>query len=210
MDINSKEIAELRAKYLLPSTLTYFTEPIAIVKGEMQYVYDEQGKKYLDAFSAVVTISVGHCHPDIVPKIQRQVAELQHMTTLYYHPTIALYAKKMAEVSKGANPDLKVSFFTNSGCEANELSALLAKNFTGRQEFICLRHSFHCRTLMAMTFTGQSVWRYSMPYVFGVYHAPANYTYRRPANLDPLDYAKLCADEVERTLTSLPMFWMIP
>ncbi len=92
--LTSKEIAELRAKHLLPSTMTYFTEPINIVKGEMQYVYDDAGKKYLDGFSAVVTISVGHCHPDIVPKIQAQVSSLQHMTTLYFHPNIALYAKK--------------------------------------------------------------------------------------------------------------------
>lgn len=198
--LTAKEIGELRAKYLLPSTMTYFSEPLTIVKGEMQYVYDDHGKKYLDAFSAVVTISVGHCHPDIVPKIQKQVAELQHMTTLYYHPTIALYAKKMAEVSKHANPDLEVSFFTNSGCEANELAALLAKNFTGRQEFICLRHSFHGRTLMAMSFTGQSIWRHSMPYVFGVYHAPANYSYRRPSGLTSSQYAKLCADEVEEII----------
>lgn len=198
--LSAKEIAELRAKYLLPSTMTYFSEPVNIVKGEMQYVYDDRGKKYLDAFSAVVTISVGHCHPDIVPKIQKQVGELQHMTTLYYHPTIVLYAKKLAEVSRKANPDLEVSFFTNSGCEANELAALLAKNYTGRQEFICLRHSFHGRTLMAMSFTGQSVWRHSMPYVFGVYHAPANYTYRRPSGTTPSQYAKMCADEVEEII----------
>lgn len=198
--VSTQEIGPLRARHLLPSTTTYFTEPVTIVRGEMQYVYDEKGRKYLDAFSAVVTISVGHCHPDIVPKIQQQVATLQHMTTLYHHPTIVQYAKKMVAVSQAANPDLKVCFFTNSGCEANELAALLAKNYTGRQEFICLRHSFHGRTLMAMAFTGQSVWRHSMPYVFGVYHAPANYTYRRPEGLNPKDYARLCADEVEEII----------
>lgn len=198
--LSTREIGELRAKHLLPSTMTYLTEPLTIVKGDMQYVYDDKGKKYLDAFSAVVTISVGHCHPDIVPKIQKQVAELQHMTTLYYHPTIVEYARKMAEVSKAANPSLEVCFFTNSGCEANELAALLAKNFTGRQEFICLRHSFHGRTLMAMSFTGQSIWRHSGPYVFGVYHAPSNYTYRRPEGMTPSEYSKLCADEVEEII----------
>lgn len=198
--LSTKEIGELRAKHLLPSTMTYLSEPITIVKGEMQHVWDDKGKKYLDAFSAVVTISVGHCHPDIVPKIQKQVAELQHMTTLYYHPVIVEYARKMAEVSKAANPNLEVCFFTNSGCEANELAALLAKNFTGRQEFICLRHSFHGRTLMAMSFTGQSIWRHSGPYVFGVYHAPSNYTYRRPEGMTPAQYSKLCADEVEEII----------
>ncbi len=198
--ISSKEIGELRAQYLLPSSNTYFSEPVNIVKGQMQYVFDDRGKKYLDAFSAVVTISVGHCHPDIVPKIQKQVGELQHMTTLYHHPALALYSKKMAEVAKKANPDLGVSFFTNAGCEANELAALLAKNYTGRTEFISLRHSFHGRTLMAMSLTAQSVWRHSTPYVFGVYHAPSNYTYRRPAGMTPSQYAKQCADEVEEII----------
>ena len=198
--LTSKEIGELRAKHLLPSTMTYFSEPVTIMRGEMQYVYDDKGKKYLDGFSAVVTISVGHCHPDIVPKIQKQVATLQHMTTLYYHPVIAQYAKKMVEVAKKANPALEVCFFTNSGCEANELAALLAKNYTGRQEFIALRHSFHGRTLMAMTLTGQSVWRHSGPYVFGVTHAPADYTYRRPEGTTPRQHALACADEIDEII----------
>ncbi len=198
--LSAKEIAELRSKHLLPSTMTYFTEPINIIRGEMQYVYDDSGKKYLDGFSAVVTISVGHCHPDIVPKIQAQVANLQHMTTLYFHPNIALYAKKMAEVSKNANPNLQVSFFTNAGCEANELAALLAKNFTKQMEFVGLRHSFHGRTLMAMSLTGQSAWRHSLPYVFGVSHAPAGYCYRCPFGITYPDCDMACAKEIEQVI----------
>lgn len=192
--ISNAEIKAYREKYLLPSTSTYFTEPIDIVKGAMQYVYDSAGKKYLDGFSAVVTISVGHCHPDIIPEVQRQMGELQHMTTLYYHPNLALYAKKMAEVAPGG---LEVSFFTNSGCEANELATLLAKNSTGHQEFIGVRHSFHGRTLMAMTLTGQSIWRHSLPYVFGVHHAPAAYCYRCPFGEKYPGCAMQCATQVE-------------
>jgi alanine-glyoxylate transaminase / (R)-3-amino-2-methylpropionate-pyruvate transaminase len=198
--LSKQEIAKLREKHLLPSTSTYFQEPLTIMKGSMQYVWDDQGRKFLDAFSAVVTISVGHCHPDIVPKLQEQVATLQHMTTLYYHPAIAQYAEKMVQMAKKANPAMEVCFFTNSGCEANELAAILAKNHTGRNEFVGLRHSFHGRTLMAMSLTGQSAWRHSTPYVFGVYHAPSNYTYRRPAGLSPKDYALLCADELDQVI----------
>lgn len=198
--LSIEQMIELRKKHLLPSTILYYEKPICIVKGSMQYVYDENGKKYLDAFSAVVTISVGHCHPDILPKLKKQIEELQHMTTLYLHPNIVLYAKKLVEKAKEANPELEVCFFTNSGCEANELAAILAKNYTGRSEFIALRHSFHGRTLMAMSMTGQSVWRHSTPYVFGVYHAPANYTYRRPDGVSPRDYAIWCADEVEQII----------
>lgn len=210
-ELTVDQIRKMREEYLLPSTMTYFEKPVNIVRGQMQYVYDDQGRKYLDAFSAVVTISVGHCHPEIVPVIQRQVAELQHMTTLYYHPTIVRYAKKMADMAGGGDQrespgyppggrvggGLKVSFFTNAGCEANELAAMLAKNYTGRQEFIALRHSFHGRTLMAMTLTGQSSWRHSMPYVFGVTHAPAAYCYRCPLKLKYPSCGMACAEQVE-------------
>lgn len=192
-----EDIKKMREEYLLPSTMTYFTEPVNIVKGEMQYVYDDTGKKYLDAFGAVVTISVGHCHPDIIPKVVEQTKTLQHMTTLYYHPTIARYAKKLADSMPG---ELKVSFFTNSGCEANELAALLAKNYTGNQEFIALRHSFHGRTLMAMSLTGQSLWRHSLPYVFGVSHAPAGYCYRCPYGLTYPNCDMVCAKQVEEVI----------
>ena len=174
--------------------MTYFSDPVEIVHGQMQYVYDEKGKKYLDGFSAVVTISLGHCHPDVVGPAAEQMQTLQHMTTLYFHPAIALYAKKMADLSPG---DLKVSFFTNSGCEANEMAALLAKNFTGTHEFIALTHSFHGRTLMAMSLTGQSLWRHSLPYVYGVKHAPAAYCYRCPYGLTYPACKVTCARQVE-------------
>lgn len=199
-DLSTDQIGKMRQEYLLPSTMTYFEKPLNIVKGEMQYVYDDKGRKYLDAFSAVVTISVGHCHPDVVERVQEQVGQLQHMTTLYYHPRIVTYGKKLAACAKGANPKLKHSFFTNSGSEANELAALLAKNYTGAQEFIALEHSFHGRTLMAMTLTGQSIWRHSLPYVFGVHHAPSGYTYRPPQGVDPKDIGKWAADQVENII----------
>jgi len=195
--VSKQQIAEWRQKYLLPSTMTYFKEPVNIVRGEMQYVYDEEGRKYLDGFSAVVTISVGHCHPDVVNDVAEQVKTLQHMSTLYFHPWLALYAKMMADVSPG---DLEVSFFTNSGCEANELAALLAKNYTGTHEFVALNHSFHGRTLMAMSMTGQSLWRHSLPYVFGVKHAPAGYCYRCPYGLTYPSCNVTCARQVEEII----------
>lgn len=199
-DLGLAEIGKMRKEYLLPSTMTYFRNPVNIVRGEMQYVYDDKGRKYIDAFSAVVTISVGHCHPDVVKRVQEQVATLQHMTTLYYHPRIVTYAKKLADCARGANPALRNSFFTNSGSEATELAALLAKNYTGAQEFIGVQHSFHGRTLMAMTLTGQSIWRHSLPYVFGVHHAPAGYTYRCPEGVTPKTMGAWAADQVEKII----------
>lgn len=195
-----EQVLEARERFILPSSATYYTKPLMISRAERQYVFDHTDRKYLDAFAGVVTISVGHCHPEIVRRAQAQMGVFDHSTTLYLYPQLVRYAKKLVEHVKPANPELEVCFFTNAGCEANELAAIISKNHTGRSEFIALRHSFHGRTLMAMSLTGQSIWRHSMPYVFGVYHAPANYTYRRPEGTTPAQYADLCALELEEVI----------
>lgn len=191
------EIRDKREQFLMPAYLTYFKNPVHIVKGEMAYLYDDKGKKYLDAFSAVVTISIGHCHPDIIPEVQKQVAALQHVTTLYYTESLVKLAEKLASIMPGK---LQKSFFTNSGAEANEMAAVIAKNYTKRHEFIALHHAFHGRTLLAMTLTGQSLWRHSVPYVFGVNHAPAAYCYRCPMGLTYPACDIKCAYAVEEII----------
>ena len=195
--LSISEIKEKREKFLIPAYQSYFTDPVHIVKGEMQYLYDDTGKRYLDAFSAVVTISVGHCHPDIVPKIQEQNAQLQHLTTLYYTESLVKLAEKLASIAPG---NLQKSFFTNSGTEATEMAAVLTKNYTKRHEFIALRHSFHGRTMMSMALSGQSIWRHSVPYMFGVNHAPAAYCYRCPMGLSYPSCDIRCALEVEEII----------
>ncbi|MCX6349632.1 MAG: aspartate aminotransferase family protein [Candidatus Aureabacteria bacterium] len=195
--LSVKQIAEKREKFLMPAYLTYYSSPIHLVKGEMQYVYDDQGKKYLDGFSAVVTISVGHCHPDIVPEVQKQNAVLQHATTLYYTEAPVRLAEKLASITPG---NLQKSFFTNSGTEATEFAAVIAKNFTKRHEFLALRHSFHGRTVMSMALSGQSLWRHSVPFVFGVSHVAPAYCYRCPFGLSYPSCAMKCAYEVEEVI----------
>ena len=96
----------------------------------MQYVWDETGKQYLDAFAGIVTVSVGHCHPKIVEKVREQVGRLQHTTTIYLHPAVAQLGKKLAEHMPEAS-GLSVSYFTNSGSEANEIAILSSREFTG-------------------------------------------------------------------------------
>ena len=87
----------LRKQYLSPGLITYYHDPLLIVEGHMQYLWDETGKQYLDAFAGIVTVSVGHCHPTIVEKVREQVGRLQHTTTIYLHPTIGQLGKKLAE-----------------------------------------------------------------------------------------------------------------
>src|SRR5215467_7777854 len=91
------EVLALRQQYLTPGLFTYYKEPLLLVEGHMQYLWDETGKQYLDGFAGIVTVSVGHCHPRVVEKVREQIGKLQHTTTIYLHPAIALMGKKLAE-----------------------------------------------------------------------------------------------------------------
>ncbi len=145
---NREEVLALRQTYLTPGLITSYREPLLVVEGHMQYLWDEKGKQYLDAFAGIVTVSVGHCHPKIVEKVREQVGKLQHITTIYLHPTIGQFGKKLAEhMPKGSN--LSVSYFTNSGSEANEVaiafSSRVHRQFRSHQpaERLPRRHAGH-------------------------------------------------------------------
>lgn len=190
---STEEVAALREKHVLPLPGPMYAKPIQIVKGRGQFVFDEKGKKYLDGFAGVATVSIGHSHPHWLKKIKEQMDEYFHTTALYLHPSLGLFAQRLATMCKMANPQLEMCFFTNSGSEANELAALIAKNYTGSHEFVALQHSYHGRTLMAMALTGQSNWRHSTPYGQSVYFAQANYTYRGYRQ-------KECLDNLQQTI----------
>ena len=170
-----EEVMDLRRRYLTPALLTYYKNPIMIVEGSMQYVYDEKGRRYLDGLAGIVTISVGHCHPYVVQKAREQLETLQHATTIYLHPTIAEYAKMLAEKMPG---DLSVCYFVNSGSEANDLALLMARLYTGNYDVIALRNAFHGSIASAMGLTAHSTWKYNYPHSFGVHHAIAPDPYR--------------------------------
>ena len=85
------EVLALRHQYLSPGIITYYRDPLMIVEGHMQYVWDEKGRRYLDAFAGIVTISVGHCHPKVVERVREQTGKLQHTTTIYLHPAIVQF-----------------------------------------------------------------------------------------------------------------------
>src|SRR6266446_5995676 len=112
------EVLALRQQYLSPGLITYYQDPLMVVEGKMQYLWDETGKQYLDAFAGIVTISVGHCHPYVVEKVRAQVGRLQHATSIYLHPAIGQLAKKLADKMPNGS-GLSMSYFTNSGSEAN-------------------------------------------------------------------------------------------
>lgn len=177
-DLSAAESAALRAKHVLPLPGPMYAKPIQIVDGKMQHLYDENGKEYLDGFAGVATVQIGHSHPRFVKALKDQIDRLQHAPPLYLHPAIGLFAKRLADKAKTVNPDMDCVFFTNSGSEANETAAFLAKHFTGRHEFVAVQRSYHGRTNMTVALSGQQPWRNMAPHAPGVSFTPTDYAYR--------------------------------
>src|SRR3954467_7773140 len=191
------EVLRLRREFLNPGIFLYYKKPIMIVEGKMQYVWDDTGKRYLDGLGGIVTVSVGHCHPHVVAAANAQNAVLQHSTTIYLHPNIALYAEKLAAKMPG---DLKVCYFVNSGSEANDLALLLARAYTGNYDMIALRNAYHGGNASGMGLTAHATWKFNTPHSFGVHHAIAPYPYRGPFGYDDPDAGRKYADDVKNLI----------
>ena len=172
---SAEEVLSLRRQFLNPGIFLYYKRPLMIVEGKAQYVFDEHGRRYLDALGGIVTISVGHCHPDVVAAAGRQNELLQHSTTIYLHPNIAEYAQKLAAKMPG---ELKVCYFVNSGSEANDLALLMARACTGNYDVIALRNAYHGGNSAGMGLTAHRTWKFNVPHSFGVHHAIAPDRYR--------------------------------
>jgi alanine-glyoxylate transaminase/(R)-3-amino-2-methylpropionate-pyruvate transaminase len=174
-----EEILALRRTYMNPGILTYYDEPMCIIEGHMQYVWDDQGRQYVDCAGGIVSISVGHCHPEITRRVREQVGRLVHTTTLYLHPTVALYARKLAEhFPPGSN--LTQTYFGNSGSEANEYAVLMARLHTNRDEVLALRNGYHGGTGATMRLTAISDWKFSADAGVNVKFCCPGYCYRCP------------------------------
>ena len=134
---NHKKILELRKKYLSPSLSLSYEDPIHIVRGEGQYLYDAEGLRYLDTVNNIQ--HVGHCHPKVVSAAMEQNT-LLNTNTRYLDETIVRYAKLL---TKKLPDGLDVCFFTNSGSESNDLALRIARCITGSKETIVLDGAYH-------------------------------------------------------------------
>src|SRR3954468_20265394 len=191
------EILRLRKEYLNPGIFLYYKKPLTMVEGKMQYVWDENGRRYLDALGGIVTVSVGHCHPKVVEAANRQNARLQHSTTIYLQPNIVEYAKALAGKMPG---DLKVCYFVNSGSEANDLALLMARAYTGNYDVLALRNAYHGGSAITMGLTAHRTWKFNVPHSFGVHHAIAPDPYRGLWGRDDVDAGKKYAADVKDLL----------
>lgn len=129
---------DLRRRLLSSSCRLFFPEnPVKIIRGQGQYLYDEQGREYLDCINNVA--HVGHCHPTVVQAAHEQNLVL-NTNSRYLHDNIVDYAQRLSETLP---EKLSVFYFLNSGSEANDLALRLARQYTGHQDVVVLDHAYH-------------------------------------------------------------------
>lgn len=191
------EVIAIRSQYVSPGVITYYQEPLMIVEGKMQYVWDETGRRYLDAFAGIVTVSVGHCHPKVIDRVKEQTDKLQHTTTIYLNPTIGAFAEKLAShMPEG----LTRTYFTNSGSEANEIAILSAREYTGNTDVIALRNCYHGGTATTMGLTAHGTWRFKTNQAPAIHHTMPGYCYRCPYGLKYPACDVKCAHDVKNVI----------
>ena len=191
------EVYALRKSAVNPALFHYYKEPIMIVEGKGQYVFDETGRRYLDGFAGIVTVSVGHCHPRVVAAAHAQNQLLQHASTIYLHPNLPVYAAALAEKMPG---NLKVVYFVNSGSEANDLAILMARAYTQNYDVVALRNAYHGGSSGTMGLTAHSTWKFNVPHSFGVHHAIAPYPFRGPYGYEDADAGRKYAADVKEVI----------
>jgi len=193
----SEEVIRKHKEYLWPAVTNYYAKPLVADRGSMQYVWDLDGRKYLDFFGGILTISVGHANPKVTSKIKAQVDKLQHTSTLYPNENIVALAEKLAQITPGK---LQKSFFTNSGTEANEAAILLARMASSSYDIVALRHAYSGGSMLAKSVTAHAPWRRAGVISVGISHAINPYCYRCPLGMKYPDCNVACAKDVENLI----------
>lgn len=191
---SKQEVLALRKQYTNPAIFTLYREPLMIVEGHMQYLFDETGRRYLDLFAGIVTVSVGHCHPRVTKAMQEQLATLVHTTTIYLHPNFARLAEQLASKMP---PGLDVTYFVNSGSEANDLAIMMARAYTGNQDVVAVRNSYHGGSPSSMAATSHHTWKYPQQINSGIHHAICPDPYRSPFTGTPAEIATKSAQDIQ-------------
>ncbi|HTG49274.1 MAG TPA: aspartate aminotransferase family protein [Gemmatimonadales bacterium] len=187
------EVLAARRQYTNPAVFTLYREPLMIVEGRMQYLFDETGRRYLDLFAGIVTVSCGHCHPKVTARMREQLETLQHATTIYLHPNMARLAEKLASKMP---PGLDVTYFVSSGSEANDLAVTLARLYTGNTDVIAVRNGYHGGSPSSMGLTSHHTWK--LPVLQGAYvhHALCPEPYRSGLGGSPEEIAAAAATDI--------------
>ncbi|MFH2027607.1 MAG: acetylornithine transaminase [Nanoarchaeota archaeon] len=143
--METEKIKQIEKKHIMQ---TYGRFDVVIDHGKGSYVFDKEGKKYLDFLGGIATCTVGHGNPKVAEEICKQAGKLLNITNLYYTEPQAILAEKLSKLSR-----MEKCFFCNSGTEANEAAIKLAKKITKKKQFIAFEDSFHGRTTGSLAAT---------------------------------------------------------
>ena len=155
--MTTQHIIDTEDRYQIP---TYSKLPIALSHGEGSYVWDTEGRQYLDFYGGHCVTLLGHCPPRVVKALQEQAADLLFYSNVVYSPLRAAAAEALAGMMPS---ELSHVFFCNSGTEANETALKMARTYTGKNGIIAMQGGFHGRTLGSLSATG--IDKYRAPYV---------------------------------------------
>src|SRR5579883_259780 len=196
---HAKRVIARDRQHISPSyTRSY---PLVAKRGFGALVEDVDGNTFLDFTAGIAVVATGHCHPEVMAAIQRQAAELIHMscTDFYYEGMVEL-AEKLESISPGNEP--KRVYFGNSGTEAIEAAIKLARYHTGREKIIAFYGAFHGRTMGSLSLTAsKAVQRTGFGTLLsGVFHAPYANPYRCPYGHPSRECCTDCAKFIEREL----------
>lgn len=195
----AKEIVERDRRVISPSYTREY--PLVAKSGRGAIVEDVDGNTFLDFAAGIAVVAAGHCHPQVVSAIQRQAAELIHMSsTDFFYPGMVDLAERLAAIAPGKTP--KRVYFGNSGTEAIEAAMKLARYHTRRDKFIAFHGCFHGRTFGSLSLTASKAVqrKHFGGLLAGVFHTPYPDTYRGAYGVRPEHAAADALAHIEREL----------
>jgi 4-aminobutyrate aminotransferase-like enzyme len=191
----SETLADRRRRVLAPSYRLFYDSPLHLVRGEGVWLWDADGRRYLDCYNNVA--SVGHCHPRVVEALSRQAAKL-NTHTRYLHENVVAYAERLAALLPG---DLQSCIFVCTGSEANDLAYRIARCVTGHAGAIVLEHAYHGNSWVTAALSTEMYPPSERP--DWVETVPAPDAYRSAGDESGPEWGRRCAAEVGRALTRL-------
>ena len=196
---NAKRVIEADARAVSPSYTRDY--PLVAKRGRGAMIEDVDGNVFLDFAAGIAVVATGHCHPEVVAAIQRQAAELIHMSgTDFYYPSMVELAEKLGSIAPGSEP--KRVYFGNSGAEAVEAAIKLVKYHTKRDKLVAFHGAFHGRTMGALSLTAsRAIQRKGFGTLLsGVFHMPYPDTYRGTYGIRPEHASEDCLSYLENEL----------
>jgi len=190
-------VRERHREFLLPAVANYYREPVVLDRGEGLWLTDVDGRRYLDFFGGILTVSIGHGDPRVTGAIKAQVDRLGHVSSVYPVVPVVDLAERLAAMTPGR---LQKSIFQASGTDADDTAVTLAQVYTGALEVIALRHGYSGRSLLAQSLTGHAPWRAVPTQVASVKHAVSPYCYRCPFGLTYPKCGVQCARDLEELI----------